>query len=47
MFSHIVKKIILEKNYAIKLYKVIKIKGCGGNYCSPNTHCTMDYDSNP
>jgi len=46
-FSHNVKKIILEKNHAIKLYEVTKIKGCGGNHCSPNTYCTLDYNSNP
>jgi len=29
LFFYIAKKIILEKNYVIKLYKVIKIKKCG------------------
>ena len=46
-FSHIVRKIVLEKNHIIKFYEVTKIKGCGGNHCSPNTHYTTDYNSNP
>jgi len=45
-FYHIVKKIILEKNHVIKLYEVIKIKICRGNHYSPNTYCTVDYNSN-
>ena len=35
-FSHIVTKLILEKNHVIKLYEVIKIKDYGGNHCSHN-----------
>jgi hypothetical protein len=35
-FSHIVTKLILEKNHVIKLYEVIKIKYYGGNHCSHN-----------
>ena len=26
--SYVVKKIVLEKNHVIELYKIIKIKGC-------------------
>jgi hypothetical protein len=42
-----VKKIVLEKNFVIKLYKIIKIKGCEGSHCLPNIHCIMDYNDNP
>jgi hypothetical protein len=45
IFSHIVKKIILEKNHIIKFYKVTKIKGSGGNYYSLNT-IALYYKSN-
>jgi len=45
-FSYVVKKIIFLKNHVIKLYKLTKIKGCGGNYYSPNNHCIVDYNSN-
>jgi len=42
-----VKKIVLEKNFVIKFYKITKIKGCEGSHCLPNIHCTMDYNGNP
>jgi hypothetical protein len=47
LFSfHVVEKIVLKKNHVIKLYEVTKIKECGGNHCSLNSHCIADYDSN-
>jgi hypothetical protein len=46
-FSHVVKKIVYEKNHVIKLYEITKIKRHGGNHCSPNIHYIVDYHSNP
>jgi hypothetical protein len=34
-FTHAARKIVLEKNNVIKLYKVTKIKGCGETTIHP------------
>jgi hypothetical protein len=39
--------IYIVKKHIITLYEVTKIKESTGNYCSPNTNCTMDYKRNP
>jgi hypothetical protein len=39
-FSHIVRKIVLEKSQVIKLYKITKIKGCEETIVHPHIlHC--------
>jgi len=45
--SYIVQKIVLEKKMLLKLNEVTRIKESKGNYCSPNIHCIMDYNSKP
>jgi hypothetical protein len=46
-FSHIVRKIVLEKSHVIKLYKVTKIKGCEETIVYSYIYCTVNDNSNP